>query len=175
MTSEESKALVRRWSEIGPFTPEGLSVETDDFRWIMAPSMEEAFFGSDDSVRGPAALARGPFPCRHPLLLRKDHGHRDQTSGRVPAAGRAPSRCRRLSEKRDPMKVSVDKAKCCGAASVCSPHRKYSTRTTPTESCSCLPALPRQSTWEAGAVASAGRHLHASRKPWTSSANSEWC
>lgn len=34
---------------------------TDDFRWIMPPSMEEAFFGSDDSVRGPAALARIPL------------------------------------------------------------------------------------------------------------------
>ena len=61
MTGEESKALVQRWNEIGPFTPEGLSMVTDDFRWIMPPSMEEFFFGADDGVRGPAALARVPL------------------------------------------------------------------------------------------------------------------
>jgi hypothetical protein len=31
---------------------------TDGFRWIMPPSMEEFFVGSDDGVRGPAAPAR---------------------------------------------------------------------------------------------------------------------
>jgi ketosteroid isomerase-like protein len=61
MTGDESEALVRRWNEVGPFTPEGLSMVTDDFRWIMPPSMDEAFFGSDDGVRGPAALARIPL------------------------------------------------------------------------------------------------------------------
>lgn len=65
MTGEESKALVQRWNQIGPFTPEGLSMVTDDFRWIMPPSMAEFFFGADDGadqgVRGPAALARVPL------------------------------------------------------------------------------------------------------------------
>jgi ketosteroid isomerase-like protein len=60
MTGDESKALVRRWNEIGPFTVTGLAMVTDDFRWIMPPSMAEVFFDGDD-LRGPAALARVPL------------------------------------------------------------------------------------------------------------------
>jgi ketosteroid isomerase-like protein len=48
-TQVASKTLVAQWLAVGPATPEGLAMVTEDFRW-QAPRSEAELFGSPDAA-----------------------------------------------------------------------------------------------------------------------------